>query len=40
MWRGVLAAEEEREGRVRAMFLRWKKAVLVMWLMWVSKVRD
>ena len=30
----VSAAENDREGRRRAMFLRWKKAVLVTWLTW------
>ena len=34
----VSAAEKVSEGRRRAMFLRWKKAVLVMWLIWRSNL--
>lgn len=30
---------KDREGRRRAMFLRWKKAVLVTWLAWGKKER-
>ena len=33
-WISVSAAEKDREGRMRAMFLRWKKADLVTWLAW------
>lgn len=32
-WISVSAAEEERMGRRRAMLRRWKKDVLVTWLM-------
>ncbi len=32
VWMGVSVAEKERYGRRQAMFLRWKKAVLVMCL--------
>jgi len=38
-WMSVSAAEKVSEGRRRAMFLRWKKADLVMWLMCCSKER-
>ncbi len=37
-WMRVSAAEKVSEGRRRAMFLRWKKAVLVMWVMWRSNL--
>ncbi len=37
-WMRVSAAETVSEGRRRAMFLRWKKAVLVMWVMWRSNL--
>ena len=36
----VSAAEGVREGRRRAMFLRWKKAVFVIWLTWVWNERE
>lgn len=36
-WMSVSAAEEERVGRRRAIFRRWKKDVLVTWLMWDLK---
>lgn len=35
----VSAAEKDREGRMRAMFLRWKNAVLVIWLTWGTNER-
>ena len=33
-WMSVSAQENDKEGQRRAMFLRWKKAVLVAWLTW------
>ena len=33
-WTRVWAAESDGEGRRRVMFLRWKKAVLVIWFIW------
>ena len=36
----VSAAEGVKEGRRRAMFLRWKKAVFVMWLTWGRNERE
>ena len=33
-WTRVSAVVSDREGRRRVMFLRWKKAVLVIWFIW------
>ena len=33
-WTRVLAAESDMEGRRQGMFLRWKKAALVIWFIW------
>ena len=38
-WMSVAAAVVDRLGRRRAMFRRWKKAVLVIWLTWGRKER-
>ena len=39
VWMSVAAAVVDRLGRRRAMFRRWKKIVLVIWLTWGRKER-
>ena len=39
-WTRVSGAEIDREGRRRVLFLRWKKAVFVIWFIWGRNERE